>query len=162
MAKAIAAYERIVLTNKAPFQYWLRGDTNTLTAQQLNGVALFFGKGKCVQCHNGPALNSMNFYALGMNDMEGKDVIQKYSINDNPFGRGAFTKKDADMYCFKVPQLYNLKDVHFLGHGGNFSNVREVIEYKNKAISQNIKVPQKQISNLFVELKLTDKEIEAL
>ncbi|MGB5031234.1 MAG: cytochrome-c peroxidase, partial [Saprospiraceae bacterium] len=63
---------------------------------------------------------------------------------------------------FKVPQLYNLKDVRFLGHGGNFSNVREVIEYKNKAISQNIKVPQKQISNLFVELKLTVKEINAL
>ncbi len=162
MAKAIAAYERIVLTNKAPFQYWLRGDTNTLTAQQVNGAAVFFGKGKCVQCHNGPALNSMNFYALGMNDMEGKDVVQKDSINDNPLGRGAFTKKEDDMYCFKVPQLYNLKDVHFLGHGGNFSNVREVIEYKNKAISQNIKVPQKQISNLFVELKLTVKEINAL
>ncbi len=162
MAKAIAAYERTVLTNKAPFQYWLRGDTNALTAQQINGAALFFGKGKCVQCHNGPALNSMNFYALGMNDMEGKDIVQKDSINDNPLGRGAFTKKEKDMYCFKVPQLYNLKDVRFLGHGGNFSNVREVIEYKNKAISQNIKVPGKQISNLFIELQLTVKEIEAL
>lgn len=33
-------------------------------------------------------------------------------------------QKEADMYCFKVPQLYNLKDAGFLGHGGSFCSVK--------------------------------------
>jgi cytochrome c peroxidase len=58
--------------------------------------------------------------------------------------------------------LYNLRDVSFFGHGGNFNSVREVIEYKNAAKAQNTEVPGTQLSPLFKPLNLTDEEIDQL
>lgn len=78
-ALAIAAYERTLLANEAPFQRWLKGDISALSDQEKQGAILFFKEGKCANCHTGPALNSMEFYALGMNDLytcaEGVTVI---------------------------------------------------------------------------------------
>ncbi|MEO1655531.1 MAG: cytochrome c peroxidase, partial [Bacteroidota bacterium] len=68
-ALAIAAYERTLLANEAPFQRWLKGENDALTDLEKEGAILFFGKANCVSCHTGPALNSMEFYALGMNDL---------------------------------------------------------------------------------------------
>lgn len=162
MAKAIAAYERVVLTNKAPFQRWLRGDSSALNETQIKGAYLFFGQAKCYSCHSGPALNSMKFYALGMNDFDVNSVILKDSSDDHRLGRGGFTKKEADMFCFKVPQLYNLKDAGFLGHGGSFCSVEEIIRYKNKAIPENQKVPKQNLAAQFVPLMLQEEDIMAL
>src|SRR5690348_403676 len=69
VAQAIAAYERTVLANQSPFQRWLHGDRTAMNAQENAGRKLFFGKAKCGTCHKGPALNTMDFYALGMNDL---------------------------------------------------------------------------------------------
>ncbi len=163
MAKAIAAYERTVLTYKAPFQRWLRGDTNALNPKQIKGAYLFFDKAFCGECHKGPALNSMGFYALGMNDMEGSDVIQKIDAPmDVKLGRGGFTHREEDKFKFKVPQLYNPKDVEFLGHGGSFCSVLEIIQYKNAAIPENKSVDRKYISPQFKPLHLTNDEMECI
>ncbi|HMW39619.1 MAG: cytochrome-c peroxidase [Saprospiraceae bacterium] len=163
MAKAIAAYERTVLTNEAPFQKWLRGDRSALTKDQRWGAYIFFGKGGCNNCHRGPALNSMTFHALGIKDMSGNDVIPKKNApEDIMFGRGGFTHREEDMYKFKVPQLYNLKGLKFLGHGGGLSSVEAVIRYINNAVAENSSVDQKYLSPYFRPLHLTEKEIKAL
>ncbi len=78
------------------------------------------------------------------------------------FGRGGFTQRPEDMFKFKVPQLYNLMNSPFYGHGGNFNSVREVIEYKNNAVAQNPNVPNGQLSPHFKPLNLTEAEISAL
>lgn len=65
---AIAAFERTLLANKAPFQRWLKGDSGAMTKAQLTGALLFFGKARCSSCHTGPALNSMAFHVVGMGD----------------------------------------------------------------------------------------------
>ncbi|MEO6189383.1 MAG: cytochrome c peroxidase [Saprospiraceae bacterium] len=163
MAKAIAAYERTVLTNQAPFQQWLKGDSNTMTKNQIKGALLFFGKAGCDHCHTGSALNSMNFFALGVNDMEGEEVIQKLDAPaDTKLGRAGFTHLEQDNFKFKVPQLYNLKNLEFLGHGGGFCSIEEVIRYKNNGIPQNPNVNKKYIDPLFKPLHLNDSEIKAL
>lgn len=163
MAKAIAAYERTVLTNQAPFQKWLRGDSRALTKDQRWGAYLFFGKGGCNRCHRGPALNSMSFHALGIKDMSGADVIPKQNPpEDIRLGRAGFTSREEDMYKFKVPQIYNLKGLKFLGHGGGFSSVEAVIRYKNNAVAENTSVDPKYLSPYFRPLHLTEKEIKAL
>jgi cytochrome c peroxidase len=161
MARAIAAYERTVISNKAPFQLFLRGNDSIMSQSQLNGAAIFFDKGKCVNCHNGPALNSMAFYALGMPDMLGQDVLKSDSSNDAHLGRAAYSKRDEDKFKFKVPQLYNLKNHNFYGHGANFCSVEEVIRYKNQAIPSK-KEAIANISADFVPLKLTETEIKQL
>ncbi|MBK8152045.1 MAG: hypothetical protein IPK61_02535 [Saprospiraceae bacterium] len=163
MARAIGAYERTVLTNQAAFQKWLKGDSSALTNEQKKGAILFFGKASCVDCHTGPALNSMAFYALGMPEMEGIDIIHKKdSFADFHLGRGALTHRQEDMFCFKVPQLYNLKDHGYYGHGASFCSVEEVIRYKNDAVPANQNVPIENLAKNFKPLGLDKDEIKSL
>jgi cytochrome c peroxidase len=166
-ALAIAAYERTLLANRSPFQQWLRGNANAMTDQEKEGAKVFFSKGNCYSCHNGPSLANMEFHALGMNDLKngsyGANTVQNISdANPEHKGRGGFTGRQEDLYRFKVPQLYNLKDSPFYGHGASFTNIKEVLDYKNKGVPQNVKVPANKISDKFKPLNLSDDEILAL
>ena len=160
-ALAIAAYERTVLSNQAPFQRWLTGDYNAMNEEQVRGAELFFGKAECYSCHSGPGLNSMSFHALGMSDFPEDAIIGKVD-EDIRKGRGGFTLKREDMFAFKTPTLYNLKDVKFLGHGGSFSSVESIVRYKNEAVPENSGVAKEHLSPLFYPLGLSDQEIALL
>lgn len=158
---AIAAYERTLLPNQAPFQQWLNGNENAMNEQETEGALLFFDDAQCFSCHSGPALNGMDFYALGMKDLEGDNILTV--IDDaTKRGRGGFTNNPEDDYKFKTPQLYNLKDVTFFGHGGSFQSIEDIIRYKNNAEIENQNVPSSQISPLFISLNLTNDEIDAI
>jgi len=164
---AIAAYERTILANKAPFQRWLRGETNAMDNKMKQGAIVFFEKGNCSTCHAGPSLAMNEFHALGVNDLSGEDVVLIDTavidqIRAANLGRGGFTQKQEDNYAFKVPQLYNLKDSPFYGHGGSFNSIKSVIDYKNKAVKQNNKVPTESLSSLFTQLNLTETEVNDL
>ena len=161
---AIAAYERTILANQAPFQEWLAGERDAMTDLEKEGAILFFGDAGCVSCHTGPALNSMDFYALGMNDLDdGVNVIQDYAEAEKANrGRGGFTGNAAEDYQFKVPQLYNLTNSPFYGHGGTFTSVLDVIAYKNVGIAENANVPAGQLAAGFQPLNLTAGDMEKL
>jgi cytochrome c peroxidase len=158
---AIAAYERTLLPNQAPFQQWLNGNTSAMNQEETIGAILFFGDANCYSCHSGPALNNMKFYALGMNDLAGENIM---TIVDDATkrGRGGFTGNPEDDYKFKTPQLYNLKDVTFFGHGGSFESIKEVINYKNNAVAENQNVPVSQLATIFESLNLSDTQIDAI
>ncbi len=158
---AIAAWERTVFSQKATFQQWLKGDYEAMNEQEKRGAILFFGKAGCYDCHNGPALNSMAFYALGMEDLRGPGIYG-HEPGNGPTnrGRGGFLSNAAEDYKFKVPQLYNLKDSPFYGHGSTFSSVYDVIAYKNAAIPEKTSVPVTQLAEQFVPLNLTEEEIQ--
>lgn len=159
---AIAAYERTVLANEAPFQKYLRGNTNALTDTQKKGAILFFGKAACVACHTGPALNSMDFYAYGMNDLEGNGVFGNGPDVATKKGRGGFTGIESDNCKFKVPQLYSLTQARFYGHGSSFTSLKDVVIYKNYAIKENSFVPDSHLAEEFVPLGLSKSEISFL
>ena len=161
---AIAAYERTILSNQAPFQLWLDGDRAAMTDAEKRGAILFFGKARCVDCHNGPALSSMTFYALGMNNLDGPGVYGDgpAAAQGENLGRGGFTGNPEDDYKFKTPQLYNLIDSPFYGHGGNFRSIRSVVEYKNNAVPENSAVPESQLAEEFQPLGLSEEEIDDL
>lgn len=160
---AIAAYERTLLSNQAPFQQWLRGNDNAMTDQELRGAIIFFDqqRGNCVSCHTGPALSSMEFHALGMDDLHDCPESVFLTSTDGPevFGRGGFTGRPEDNYKFKVPQLYNLADSPFYGHGSSFRSLEEVISYKNQAVPQKEEVPSIQLAADFTPLGLTAIEV---
>jgi cytochrome c peroxidase len=159
---AIAAFERTMMANAAPFQRWLRGSKNAMTDQEKRGAVLFFGKANCSSCHTGPALNSMTFYAIGAPDLDGPGVYGDVVGKAENKGRGGFTGRAEDMFKFKTPQLYNLKDSPFYGHGGTFNTVREVVEYKNSGIPSNPDVPASQLAPQFQPLNLTAAEVDDL
>ena len=167
-ALAIAAYERTVLANKAPFQKWLRGNVNAMSRDELRGGLLFFGKAGCVGCHTGPALSSKPgatedrmFFNVGFDNLDTSHNRVHGTIDlATRRGRGGFTGRSEDRFKFKIPQLYNLKDSSFFGHGASFRSVRQVIKYKNKARPQSAKV--KNLAPEFTRLHLTDNEIDDL
>ncbi len=165
--KAIAAYERTVLANEAPFQQWLKGDAKALTDAELRGGALFFGKAGCSDCHRGPALSSeVNattgevFMAVGFADFDSAtqaNVHGSITLNDKR-GRGGFTGNPTEHFRFKIPQLYNLADTTVFGHGASFTSVREVLLYKNQAVPQ-VDGIQQHLDNRFTPLGLTNSEL---
>lgn len=155
---AIAAYERTLLANRAPFQRWLRGEAGAMTEAEKRGAIVFFGKAGCELCHTGPALNQTAFYALGMPDMQGADV---YGDLSESLGRGGFLGDPDEYYKFKVPQLYNLKDAPFYGHGGMFRTIREVVDYYNEGIPART-LPEGRLAGPFKPLGLTRTEIHDL
>lgn len=161
---AIAAYFRTILTNEAPFQKWLKGNSEAMTIQQKRGAELFFGKAGCVNCHNSPSLNNQRFAAVGVYNLY-QNSQEAYNTDANDArnkGRGGFTLKDEDLYKFKVPQLYNLKDFGFYFHGASKTNIKDVVKYFNAGIPENPDVPLNRIDPLFKPIGLSDSQIDDL
>jgi cytochrome c peroxidase len=159
---AISAYLRSLITNKAPFQEWLRGKVDAMTNQQKRGANLFFGKANCSKCHKNANLGANEFFALGVNDLDQMGGLKTDANDRRNLGRGGFTKEPLDNYKFKVPQLYNMKDAPFFFHGSSKENLDEVIEYFNNAIPENPRVPESQIAPNIRPLNLSDQEKEDL
>ncbi len=158
---AIAAFERTLLANQSPFQNYLYGNKNALTEQEKRGAILFFKEANCASCHNGPGLNNMEFHALGLNDLDDcpEEIFNTEASNPAHLGRGSFTGLTEDMYKFKVPQLYNMKDSPFLGHGSSIRSIRAMVEYKNLAVAENSDVPASQLAEDFEPLNLSNEQI---
>ena len=75
-------------------------------------------------------------------------------------GRGGFTGKQSDMHKFKVPQLYNLKTSPFYFHGSSKRSLRDVVEYFNEGVPENLTA--QNVSPLLRPLELNEDEIDAL
>ncbi len=159
---ALAAYFRTIYTNQAPFQLWLKGDKNALTERQLKGAELFFGKAGCINCHNSPSFNGQKFAAVGVNDLDQSNYLVYKTSDGRAKGRGGFTLNDYDLFKFKVPQLYNLKDIGFYFHGASKTNIEDVVQYFNLGIHENSRVSKDRIDPLFKPLGLTNQEVKDL
>lgn len=160
---ALGAYLRTVLANEAPFQRWLKGESNALTDPQKRGALLFLDKARCSKCHNGPSFSSMEFHALGTKDLYlFGDALNTSETDERNHGRGFFTRNPEDMYKFKVPQLYNLKDYTHFFHGSSKTTLREVMEFKIRAHSENANVDNSVLSPKFIPLTLSETEINEL
>ncbi|CAG0949897.1 partial Cytochrome c551 peroxidase, partial [Anaerolineae bacterium] len=77
VAKAIAAYERTLITPDAPYDRFVRGDASALSPAQIRGMALFESVG-CVSCHQGPAFSDASL--LG-----GRMPLRMFPTNPNPY-----------------------------------------------------------------------------
>lgn len=155
---AFSAYIRTIFANQAPFQKWLKGDDSAMTLDEKRGGILFFQKAQCVNCHFRPNLGSLEFHALGVNDMYQIPSFNAFESDRRNLGRGGFTLKEEDNYKFKVPQIYNAADAPHFFHGASKTTVEQLIDYKIAAESENSKIPQELLSTKFSPLDLTDEE----
>lgn len=159
---AIAAYEGTLIADQASFQQWLRGDSAAMTDSQM-GASVFFGEGQCVQCHSGPSLAGMQFAGLGLNDLDtAPGAIIKVADFPEILGRGGFTGVEADMFTFKVPQLYNLRDDVAFGHGSSMVSIRAFLDYMNAAVPENPRVSETALAPAFHPLGLNEAQLVAL
>jgi cytochrome c peroxidase len=95
LAKAIATYERTLVSPVTRFDRWIEGDAQALTDEEVNGFRLFTGKAGCANCHSGFAFTDSAFHDNGL---PGDDR-----------GRGAVLRLPAADHAFKTPGLRELK-----------------------------------------------------
>lgn len=158
VVRALSNFIRTIIATDAPFQRFIKGDGEAMTMQEKRGADLFFSKARCVSCHNSPGLSAVDFHVLGVKDMF---QIPSYNADASDFrnlGRGGFTGKVQDLYKFKIPTVYNLDDTKFFFHGSSMNTLEEVVEYKDRAVSENPNIPDSLLSPLFTPIGLTAEQ----
>ncbi len=121
LGKAIAAFERTLETGDSPFDKFMNGDSNAISASAMRGRDAFLDKGHCFDCHFTPDFTADEFKNIGL--FNGKE------LNDS--GRFAVTKDPNDIGKFKVPGLRNIALTAPYMHNGKFKSLEAVIEYYN-------------------------------
>jgi cytochrome c peroxidase len=119
IAKAIASYERTVLSTESPFDRWMRGDEHAVSEAAKRGFAVFRGAGNCETCHSGFNFTDNGFHNIGVKDPEGHEDVGRYNERKVALMKGAF----------KTPTL---RDVALTGpymHNGCYKTLEEVVEH---------------------------------
>jgi cytochrome c peroxidase len=148
VAMAIAAFERTLISVNAPLDKYLRGDVSALSADAGKGLEIFTGKGKCIECHNGPVLSDDKFHALSVPENpehQGDERItatrrfvakinnypDSKNLEEDP-GRYLITKDRKDWKAFRTPTLREISRTGPYMHNGVMTSLDEVIEFLNK------------------------------
>ena len=66
LAKAIATYERTVVSERAPFDAWIEGNEKAISEEAKRGFAVFNGKALCSSCHEGWNFTNDGFQDIGL------------------------------------------------------------------------------------------------
>ncbi|QOY36550.1 cytochrome-c peroxidase [Anaerobacillus isosaccharinicus] len=143
IAKALAAFQRLIVVNETPYDRFLKGDRNALTSEEIRGLDLFAGKAFCITCHNGENLSDNEYYNLG--------------IDSDDEGRFAVTGDDRDLGRIRTPGLYGITHTAPYMRDGSLETLEEVIEFYNRGGDNH---PNKSIfMTMFMsELQLTAEE----
>lgn len=141
--KAIATFERTVVSGQAPFDSWVEGDENAISESAKRGFELFNGKAECSSCHTGWNFTDHKFHDIGL-------VTQDK-------GLGARTGRTSEEFTFKTPSLRNISQRAPYMHNGEMNNLRSVIVHY---ISGGLPRPSR--SELMRPIRLTTQEIEDL
>ena len=127
VVKAIAQFERTLISGNSKWDQWYRGEV-TLTEQELRGWDLFnvdrtdFSAGAdCFHCHTAPHFTDFTFHNNGLDSDE----------NFSDLGLYETTGSDVDKAKFKTPTLRNIEVTGPYMHDGRFSTLEEVIEHYN-------------------------------
>lgn len=149
IARAIAAFERTLLTFNSPFDRYRAGDKHALTATQKAGMDLFFSaRTGCSSCHVAPLFTDNQWHNLGVPQVGTKPV-------DN--GRSEVTKNAADTGAFKTLMLRNVELTGPYMHDGVFTTLDQVVAFYVGGGS-----PGPNKSPLMKPLDLTSEEQQAL
>jgi cytochrome c peroxidase len=121
IGKALAAYERTIVSNDTPWDRYLRGDRKSLAGRAQRGMTLFFGKARCSLCHSGTELTDNRFHNIGAGDIELAEDT----------GRRAVTGRPQDHGAFRTPQLREVARTAPYMHDGSFPTLKEVVQHYN-------------------------------
>jgi cytochrome c peroxidase len=128
IAKAIATFERTVLSGNSAYDKFKAGDANALTDSQKRGMEIFFSNNaRCDSCHEGVNFTNGKYANVGI----GMD-------KPNPdLGRYIVTKMEEDRGAFKTPTLRDISRTGPYMHDGSLKTLEEVVEHYNKGGIKN-------------------------
>lgn len=123
---AIAAFEIAEFTKTdSPFNRWLEGDREALSAEVLRGAFLFAGEAQCLFCHNGALLGGQDFANIGAPQI-GPGVGKELPLD---LGRGEIDDFDFYRFAFRVPPLRNVELTGPYMHSGAYPTLEAVVEH---------------------------------
>ena len=129
-AKAIAAYERTLITPDSPYDRYINGDEGALSVRAIRGMDTFEKVG-CVSCHsgaafNGPAMPAGSGFFVKFPMFGGSGNIGEYDLLTDA-GRFEATGNEADMHVWRVPTLRNLTYTAPYFHNGAVKSLDEAV-----------------------------------
>ncbi len=148
LSRAIASFERTVISKDSPFDRWARGDRQAMTEKQVRGFRLFIGKAECVKCHSGPNFTDDGFHNVGL-----------ASFGDPEPDTGRYKQVPLRLMkgAFKTPTLRDVTRTAPYFHDGSAATLEEVVRHYNRGgevktnLDPNIR-----------PLNLTDEEVADL
>lgn len=139
LAKAIAAFEKTIISNNSPFDQYLAGNKQAMSPAAIRGLAIFKGKGNCIDCHDGVNFTDDSFHNIG--------------VGDEDTGRFAVTGDKNMMGAFKTPGLRNITLSSPYLHDGSAATLEEVIDLYNRGGNKT-----DNLDKLIKPLHLTEQE----
>lgn len=144
IAKAIATYERTIVSGIAPFDRWVAGDETAISDAAKRGFDVFNNKARCVSCHEGWNFTNDSFHDIGL---PSTDV-----------GRGAVIENNVKMkHAFKTPTLRNVDRRGPYMHDGSLFTLMDVIDHYNDGFKT-----RDSLSDEMAKLNLTAQEKQDL
>ena len=142
--KAIASFERTILSGNSPFDQFKAGDKKALSESAQTGLALFESKEvNCIQCHTGFNFTDEKFHNSGVGmDKEEPDL-----------GRFVQTKNDSDWGRFKSPTLRDIARTAPYMHDGSLRTLMDAVNFYDKG-----GIPNDNLSEHIKPLNLGESE----
>lgn len=144
LAKALATFERSIVSGKSRFDKFIAGDKSQLNAEEVEGFYTFLNKGNCTVCHSGFRFSDQSFNNVGINN---KDI-----------GRAKIKKRDLWKGAFKTPTLRNVANSGPYFHDGSVSTLKETVEFCAKGSRDK----NGTVSSVLVDKHLNEEEIKKI
>jgi cytochrome c peroxidase len=141
VAKAIATFERGVVSADAPFDRWVGGDEDAIGVEAKKGFVLFNTKAACSKCHGGWRFTDDSFHDIG--------------VRGDDLGRGALLKEIPSLrHAFKTPTLRDADRRGPYMHDGSVPTLEAVVDFYDTGGA----VARESLSNDMKPLGLTADE----
>jgi cytochrome c peroxidase len=146
--RAIADFERTLLTHGSPFDRFLGGDEQALSAEARAGYETFKSVG-CIACHQGRNVGGNMFQRFGVLGDYFKD---RGHVGDADYGRYNVTHNEGDRYVFRVPSLRNVERTAPYFHDGSAATLPQAVQVMAR-YQLGRKLGQEQVSSIIAFLK---------
>lgn len=162
IAKAIAAYERTLITRNSPFDRYMEGDRNALTPEAQRGMKLVQDIG-CTACHSGPAFAGPAALELGQPFLQrfptfvDNEYVAKYRLDEDA-GLMENTGKESDRHMWRVPTWRNIALTAPYFHNGSVDTLDEAVRVMAKT-QLNQDLTDEQVNDIVAFLEGLTGEI---
>lgn len=134
-AKAVAAFERTLITPNSSYDKYVKGDKKAMSEQQVRGMNKFASSG-CTSCHSGAAFNGPQMklgegFFTKFPTFTDNSYVAQYKLADDK-GRQEVTGNKADANIFRTPTLRNITDTAPYFHNGSVNDLAEAVRVMAK------------------------------
>lgn len=160
--KALACFERTIVSPPSRFDLFIKGKSDALTDQELHGLHLYRTKAGCINCHNTPLFSDNKFH---------NDGQTLWGSDNEDLGLFHLTKNKEDVGKFKTPSLREVAHTGPWFHHGNFPTLKDVVLFYNLGNPAPIQkkylgTPRDSLlpvtSPMLRKLNLSDAEVNAI